>query len=87
MITYQTSKNEVFYDFKMLTDILRVHPSYLKRVIKRYGFLETDYIKYKNRHLYHEKAVVDFVTYLVAEKLKTELRRMEKAVDKIQVQK
>jgi len=83
MITYQTSKNEVLYDFKMLTDVLRVHPSYLKRVIKEYGFKETDYIRYKNRHLYCENAVVEFVTYLVAEKLKTELRKMEKAVDKI----
>jgi hypothetical protein len=82
MITYQNSTNEAFYDFEMLMNILRVPPSYLKRVIKNYGFSEMDFIKYKNRHLYRQNAVIDFVVYLVSEKLKTELHKMEKAVDK-----
>jgi hypothetical protein len=66
----------------MLTEIFRVHPSSLKTSIKKYGFSAKDYIKYKNRHLYSQNAVVDFVVYLVAEKLKTELRKMEKVVNK-----
>ena len=82
MITYQTNKNEVFYDFRMLAEILRVNPSYLKRAIKNYGFSTKDFIKYKNRHLYRQNEVIDFVVYLVAEKLKTELCRMENTVEK-----
>ena len=84
MITYQNTSNEAFYDFKMLTDILRVHPSYLKSSIKKYGFTKKDFIKYQNRHLYSQNAVIDFVVYLAAEKLKTELRKMEVAVNKNQ---
>jgi len=43
----------------------------LKRDIKRYGFATGDYIKYKNRHLYSQNAVIDFIVFLVEENVKT----------------
>ena len=64
MITYNND-TEVLYDFNMITDLLGSHPSYLKRAIKNYGFNSNDYIKYQNRHLYKQSAVVDFIIFLV----------------------
>jgi len=71
MMTYINYNNEVYYDFNTLTEILRVHPSYLKRAIKQYGFSKDDYTEYNNRYLYSQNAVIDFIVFLVAEKVKT----------------
>ncbi len=79
MITYQDNFNSTYYDFKTLTEILRVHPSYLKREIKKYGFTNTDYVRYNNRYLYSQNAVINFIVYLVKEKLTADLHRMEMA--------
>jgi len=67
----------------MLSAILRVHPSYLKRKIKKFGFTDTDYISYCNRHLYSQNSVVDFIVYLAKEKLYTDLHKSEQAAQKI----
>ena len=83
MITYQANNKEsAFYDFKMLTEILRVHPSFLKRAIKRYHFSTTDYILYGNRHLYRQDAIVDFVVFLVTEKIVTDIKKLTVSVNK-----
>jgi len=71
MMTYLNYNNETYYDFNMVAHILRVHVSQLKRDIKRYGFATGDYIKYKNRHLYSQNAVIDFIVFLVEENVKT----------------
>lgn len=72
MMTYINYNNEVYYDFNTLAEILRVHPSFLKRAIKQYGFSKDEYTKYNNRHLYNENAVIDFIVFLVAERVKTD---------------
>ena len=71
MMTYINNDNQVYYDFNMVAHILRVHASQLKRDIKKYGFTAGDYIKYKNRHLYSQNAVIDFIVFLVEENVKT----------------
>lgn len=83
MITYQDNTKKTYYDFTMLASILRVHPSNLKRAMKGYGFTDNDFIKYNNRHLYSENAVVEFIVYLVKGKLYAELRKTEQAAQKI----
>ncbi len=82
MMTYRNNLNEVFYDFTMISDIFGVHASTLKREIKNYSFVEDDLIRYKNRYLYSQSGVVDFIVYLVKKKLQTDLSRLERAVDK-----
>ena len=71
MMTYINHNNEVYYDFNTLAEIFHVHPSYLKRVIKQYGFSKKDYTRYNNRYLYSQDAVIDFVIFLITEKVKT----------------
>lgn len=82
MMTYTTNKNEVFYDFNMIAELLRVHPSSLKRAIKKYAFNESDYIRYQNRNLYSQDAVIDFTIYIITNKLITDVRRLETEVNK-----
>ena len=86
MITYTNNQNELYYDFKMIADIFRIHPSCLKRQLKKYRFTASDYVKYKNRHLYSQNAVVDFVVFLAGEQIKTATLK-QVAVDKIKKQK
>jgi len=76
MITYINTNNEVYYDFNMIMDLLHFHPSYLKRVIKKYGFTPDEYIKYKNRHLYTQNALVDFIIFIVKQKTITDARKI-----------
>lgn len=71
MMTYTNNNNEVYYDFNTLSAILHAHPSYLKRVIKQYGFSKEGYTKYNNRYLYRQEAVIDFIVFLVTDKTKT----------------
>ena len=82
MITYHDYTNGIYYDFQTLASILRVTPSYLKRAISKYGFDESDFIRYNNRHLYAENAVVDFIIYLIIEKLYADLHHAEVATKK-----
>ncbi len=81
-MTYINNDNEVFYDFNMITDILQIHPSYLKREIKKYGFAATEYQKYKNRHLYSQQAIVDFIVFLVTQKKQADTDSKKVAADK-----
>ena len=74
-MTYNTN-NEVYYDFNMIADLLHFHPSYLKREIKKYGFTSGDYIKYKNRHLYTQNALVDFIIFIVKQKSIIDARKI-----------
>lgn len=82
-MTYTNNNNEVFYDFKMIAELLRVHPSYLQREMKKYSFSASDYVRYQNRHLYTQNAVIDFVIFLVKDDVSTDIRRLEAAVKKI----
>ncbi len=70
MITYTNNTNEIYYDTKMLKNILGVNLSYLKRQMKDYNFPAESYIKYGNKHLYKEQPIIDFIHYLVANQFK-----------------
>ena len=63
MITYNDGI-EALYDFNMIARLIGRHPSFLKREIKNYGFNESEYVIYQNRHLYKQSAIVDFIIYL-----------------------
>lgn len=86
-MTYRNNLNEVFYDFTMISDIFKVHPSTLKREIKNYSFIEHDLIKYKNRYLYSQSGVVDFIAHLIKKKLETDLSKLERTANKINTDK
>jgi len=77
MITYNND-TEVLYDFNMIAELLGSHPSYLKREIKNYGFKSSEYVRYQNRHLYKQSAVVDFIIYLVKKKSNTGANTQQK---------
>ena len=83
MMTYRNNMNEAYYDFTMIADFLNIHPSILKRELKQFPFLGDNMLKYKNRHLYSQDGVVDFVVYLTEKKLRTDLKRLEAAVEKL----
>jgi hypothetical protein len=63
-----TNNNQQFYDTHMLMEILQVNISYLKREIKQYQFPANSYIKYQNKHLFTEPAVIDFIDYLAKQR-------------------
>ena len=82
MMTYRNNNNAIYYDFSMLADLLRMHPSILKKELKGHTFLDDELLKYKNRHLYSQNGVVGFILYLAERKLQTDLRKLERAVNK-----
>jgi len=82
MMTYRNNNNGIYYDFAMLTDLLHIHPSSLKRELKEHTFSDDELLKYKNRHLYSQNGVVGFILYLAERKLQTDLRKLERAVNK-----
>ena len=83
MTTYINSNNQRLYDANMIAKILRVNMAYLKREMKKYRFSEGSYIKYFNRHLYNEIAVINFISFLVKEQIEKEIKKMERAAIKI----
>ena len=79
-MTYKNSKNEIFYDTYLLTKILGVNLSYLKREMKKYQFPRSSYIKYNNKHLYTEAAIIDFINSLVVSSLEKDIRELSKKI-------
>lgn len=80
---YTNTNQETFYDTHMLKEILQVNLSYLKREIKRYQFPITSYIKYQNKHLFTEPAVIDFIDYLVKNRLEKDINKLSKKLNLI----
>ncbi len=64
MIIYNNNM-EALYDFNMIVELTGANPSFLNRAIKKYGFKSNEYVKYQNRHLYKQSAVIDFIVFLV----------------------
>lgn len=52
IVEYKIEGNNTFYDFTTIKDILKIDRSKLQRDLRRVS--GTDYIKYKNQHLYNE---------------------------------
>lgn len=82
-MTYKNSKNEIFYDTHLLTKLLGVNSSYLKREIKRHGFSQTSYIKYNNKHLYTEEAIIDFINCLIVRSIEKDIQKLSQKIDPI----
>lgn len=67
MIIYTDIKTgQRYFDTTMLQAILSISASKLKREMLKYGFVEDDYIKYNNRFLIKEMAVIDFMDYMAS---------------------
>ena len=77
MVTYNDGR-EVLYDFNMIAELIGRHPSYLKREIKNYDFKSNEYVRYQNRHLYKQSAVVDFIIFLVNRERNTAVNPQKK---------
>ena len=60
---YSNTKQENYYDTYMLKEILQVNLSFLKLEMKRYRFPKSSYVKYQNKHLFTETAIIDFIDY------------------------
>ncbi len=73
--------NENFYDTHMLKEILQVNLSYLKREMKLYQFPANSYIKYQNKHLYTEPAIIDFIHSLVRNRLEKDILKLSKKIN------
>ena len=63
---YTIHTGENYIDALTLKRLLQIDPSKLKREIKKY-FKPEDFIKYNNKHLYKEDAVIGFIYYLLTE--------------------
>jgi hypothetical protein len=77
---YHNTK-ENFYDTHMLKDILQVNLSYLKREMKLHQFPANSYIKYQNKHLYTEPAIIDFIAALVRNRLEKDILKLSKKIN------
>ena len=63
---YTIHTGENYIDALTLKSLLQIEPSKLKREMKKY-FKPEDFIKYNNKHLYKEDAVIGFITYLLTD--------------------
>lgn len=86
MIVYSNpNTNERLYDSNMLRETLNVSKSFLVREILKYNFSECDYVKYKNLHLFKEESVIEFIDFLVKNRLIKEMNYLKRRVDKKKV--
>ena len=84
MIVYSDpNTNERLYDTHTLRKTLNVSLSYLKRELRKYPFKEGDYIRFKNLHLYKENSVIDFIEYLVENRLENEIKDLKRDINKM----
>lgn len=68
---YTTHTGEKYIDTITLKQVLQIEPSKLKREMKKYFTIE-DYIKYNNKHLYKEEAVIDFICHILVRSIAKE---------------
>lgn len=74
MIVYiNVDKNQCLFDTTMLSKLLRISPSKVKRECLLFGFNADDYVMYKNRFLFKEDAVIRFMDFLVEKKILNEM--------------
>lgn len=86
MIVYSNpNTNERLYDTNMLRETLNVSKSFLVREILKYNFTESDYVKYKNLHLFKEESVIEFIDFLVKNRLIKEINYLKRRIDKKKV--
>jgi len=71
---YTIHTGENYIDTLTLKQLLQMEPSKLKREMGRY-FTTEDYIKYNNKHLYKETAVVDFICHLLLKNIEGDKRK------------
>ena len=71
------------YDTNMMRETLKVSKSFLIKEMKKYNFLETDYVRYKNQILYTETSFFEFIEYLVKNRLVREIDELRREVDKM----
>lgn len=79
----RTDTGETMYDTNMMRETLKVSKSFLIREMKKYNFLETDYIRYKNQILYTETSFFEFIEYLVKNRLIRDIDELRREVDKM----
>ena len=86
MIRYTiTQTGEILYNTNMLKETLKVSKSFLIREMKKYNFSENDYIRYKNQILFKEKSVMDFMDYLIKNRMINHVEELNRMVEKIKV--
>ena len=79
----KTHTGETMYDTNMMRETLKVSKSFLIKEMKKYNFLETDYVRYKNQILYTETSFFEFIEYLVKNRLVREIDELRREVDKM----
>jgi len=84
MIKYiNQNTKEILYDTNMLRETLGMSKSQLIREMKKYNFSESEYVHYKNQFLFKENSVIEFITFLVMNRLVKDIDRTKKEVDKM----
>lgn len=73
IVEYRMEGNDTFYDFTTIRDILKIDRSKLQRELRKMS--GTDFVKYKNQHLYKKE-----ILFLLMEK------QLYKRLDKIEEQ-
>ena len=71
MIIYKDMKTgHNYYDTSMISNILKMSKSKLKRELASYTLADGDYLVYNNRFLLTQKAVTGFIYHLVTKNKK-----------------
>jgi len=62
--------NENYYDCSMIQERLNINRSVLQNLMNQYHFNSNDYVVYKNRFLYSESSLVNFIEHILKRKSK-----------------
>jgi|GEM_PF-3198181 len=62
--------NENYYDCSMIQERLNINRSVLQNLINQYHFNSNDFVVYKNRFLYSESSLVNFIEHILKRKSK-----------------
>ena len=69
IVKYNIS-NENYYDCSMIQERLNINRSVLQNLMNQYDFNSNDYVVYKNRFLYSESSLINFIEHILKRKSK-----------------
>lgn len=77
-IRYTTLNNEILFDTNMIKECLGFSKSKLQKEMSKYRFPENEIIVYKNQFLFKEGTVIEFINFLVKERLEKKINLLTK---------
>ena len=78
-LRYVTNDNEILFDTNMIKESLGFSKSRLQKEMSKYRFPENEIVIYKNQFLFREGTVIEFINFLVKERLERKLNLLTKS--------